>query len=341
MKPFVVIFLLLAMSIGSFAYGDQSSSLMSNLVPSGIPGPATTSFSSLIPAGLAPSGFSLGKVTVNPFIQIGYQWNGVNMAVPVNVEFDPDPASQIAHVKIGTEDVVLKDYNFWMGTLGLNAIISPTLTLFGSATGLLPRSFTQIGQLPFSVGPLAFNSNQTMTGTNFESWTLQCGLSMGIGGGYSVLLGSLWQQTTMEYDDLRMNGAPRNPTARQDFMLNNWAPYIGFQILQPGSYRAALVYSPLLTSSGAINSRTTTPVLSNLYYNLNQPGYLVSVTGEYFLPLPPPASFSLWFTGATSVIKGSSDIEFTTPTNTRSGNVSTLSINQYTLSGGVTLGLEF
>lgn len=278
---------------------------------------------------------------MNPYVQIGYQWNSVNMAVPINVEFDPDPSLEIAHVKIGTMDVVLRDYNFWMGTVGLNAILSPTLTIFGSASGLLPRSFTQIGQLPFSVGPLAFNPNLTMTGTNFECWTIQCGLSVGIGAGYSVLAGSLWQQTTMEYDDLRMNGVARNPTARQDFMLNNWAPYIGFQFLQPGNYRALVIYSPLLTSSGAINSRTTTPVLSNLSYNLNQPGYLVSVTGEYFFPIQPPASFSLWFTGATSIIRGSSDIEFTTPTISRSGNHSTLSINQYTLSGGVTLGLVF
>ncbi|MFH0959683.1 MAG: HNH endonuclease signature motif containing protein [Pseudomonadota bacterium] len=86
-------------------------------------------------------------------------------------------------------------------------------------------------------------------------------------------------------------------------LLKNWAPYIGFQFLDTGYYRAAAIYSPILTSSGAISSRTTTPVQSDLTYNLNQPGYLMSVTGEYYLLLSPPATFSLWFSGAISSTK--------------------------------------
>jgi hypothetical protein len=90
------------------------------------------------------TGFKIGKVLLNPFVQLGYQWNGVNLDVPINTEFDPLPADQNSHLVLGTMDVVLHDYNFCMGTLGLNAIMSPTLTVFGSAIGLLPRSFTLI-----------------------------------------------------------------------------------------------------------------------------------------------------------------------------------------------------
>ncbi len=111
--------------------------------------------------------------------------------------------------------------------------------------------------------------------------------------------------------------------------------------MQTGYYRATVIYSPFLTSSGAINSRTTTPVVSDLSYDLNQPGYLISATGEYFLQLPPPASFSFWFTGALSSISGSSDASLVSGPITRSGVVSTLSLNQYSLGGGVTLGLIF
>ena len=149
-----------------------------------------------------------------------------------------------------------------------------------------------------------------MTGSNFESWTIQCGVSVGIGGGYSVLAGSLWQYTTMVYEDARNAFRQLNPTLRQDFLLKNWAPYYWVPIFGRQELRAAAIYSPLLTSSGAISSRTTTPVQSDLSYNLNQPGYFLSVTGEYFLPLPPPTTFSAWFSGAISSIKGSSDVSF-------------------------------
>ena len=287
------------------------------------------------------TGFKIGKVLLNPFVQLGYQWNGVNLDVPINTEFDPLPADPNSHLVLGTMDVVLHDYNFWMGTLGLNAIMSPTLTVFGSAIGLLPRSFTQIGQLPISIGQVGFNPNITMTGTNFESWTIQCGVSVGIGAGYSVLAGSLWQYTSMAYEDARNALRQLNPTLRQDFLLKNWAPFIGFQFLQEGNYRAALIYSPLLTSSGAINIRTTSPTMSDLSYNLNQPGYLLSAVGEYFLPLPPPTTFSAWFNGSISSIKGSTDVSFVAGAVSRSGVASNLSLNQYSLSGGISAGLIF
>ena len=286
------------------------------------------------------TGFKVGKVLLNPFVQLGYQWNGVNLDVPINTEFDPLPGND-AHLVLGTQNVVLKDYNFWMGTVGLNAIISPAITVFGSASGFLPRQFTETGVLPIALNDLGVQFESTMTGSNFECWTMQCGASVGIGGGYSVLAGSLWQYTTMVYGDARSGSRQLNPTIRQDFLLKNWAPYIGFQFLETGYYRAAAIYSPILTSSGAISSRTTTPVQSDLTYNLNQPGYLLSVTGEYYLPLPPPATFSLWFSGAISSIKGSSDVSFVAGPVSRSGVKSDLVLNQYSLSGGLSAGLIF
>ncbi len=286
-------------------------------------------------------GIKIGKVLVNPYTQIGYQFNSINMGIPINVEFDPFPNIPEAHLALGTMDVTLKDFNFWTGVVGLNVTLSPTLTVFGYASGFLPHSFTEIGKLPVSLGSFDFSPQISFTGVNLECWTMQCGVSAGLGSGYSLLLGSLWQCTSMNYEDQIVNGTPNNPTARQDFLLKNWAPYIGFQYMQTGYYRAAFIYSPLLTSSGAISCRTTTPVVSDLSYNLNQPGYLLSITGEYFLPLPPPATVSFWFTGAISSIKGSTDISFSSGNISRNGVASDLSLNGYSLGGGMTLGLIF
>ena len=289
----------------------------------------------------AIQGIKIGKVLVNPYTQIGYQFNSINMGIPINVEFDPFPNIPEAHLALGTMDVALKSFNFLTGAVGLNVILSPSLTVFGSASGFLPHSFTEVGKLPISLGPLGFAPQVSFSGVNLECWTMQCGVSAGSGSGYSLLLGGLWQYTSMNFEDQNINAAPRNPTSRQDFLLKNWAPYIGLQYMQTGYYRAAFVYSPLLTSSGAINCRTTTPVISDLSYNLNQPGYLLSITGEYFLPLPPPATVSFWFTGSISSIKGSTDISFISGNISRNGVASDLSLNEYSLVGGMTLGMIF
>jgi hypothetical protein len=67
-------------------------------------------------------GIKIGKVLVNPYAQIGYQFNGVNMSIPINAEFDPFPNVPEAHLALGTMDVALKSFNFWTGSVGLNVM---------------------------------------------------------------------------------------------------------------------------------------------------------------------------------------------------------------------------
>jgi len=290
----------------------------------------------------ALKGTKVGEIMINPIVQVGYQRNGINMSIPIEAEIDPFSAIQIPHLAIGTTDVVLKDYNFWMGTLGLNAIISPKLSLFGSATGFQPHDFLEIGQTPISLGNLGFVSDLVMTGSKLEYWIIQCGASYGIGGGYSVLGGFIWGKTAMAYTNPRRGDVPlANQTISQDFLLKNWVPFVGLQFMEPDYYRIALIYSPLVTSSGALANRTSQPVVTNMTYNLNQPGNLVSFTFEYYFRIPPPSTLSIWVNGAAQSIKGSSDMEFEAPGIFISRNVSTLTLNQYSLGGGITFGLVF
>ena len=67
-------------------------------------------------------GIKIGKVLVNPYTQIGYQFNSINMGIPINVEFDPFPNESQAHLALGTIDVTLKDFNFGTGVVGLNVM---------------------------------------------------------------------------------------------------------------------------------------------------------------------------------------------------------------------------
>ncbi len=178
-------------------------------------------------------GLKSEKILLNPFVQIGYQRTAVNMNVPINADLDPFPILPLPHLKIGTTDIKLLDYNFWMGTAGLNAVISPTFTLFVSAGGFLPHEFTESGQTPISLGPIGGSPESSWTGSKLECWNIQWGVSYGIGGGNSILAGMLWGHTSTVFNDPRNQSGPlANQTLSQDFLLTNWAPFLGFQVMQ-------------------------------------------------------------------------------------------------------------
>jgi hypothetical protein len=112
--------------------------------------------------------------------------------------------------------------------------------------------------------------------------------------------------------------------------------------MQEGRYRGDLIYSPFLTSWGAMHNRTTLPVAADLDWNLNQPGYLLSFTGEYFFSSPAAqTTVSIWFNASMSSIKGSSELQFESPIFSEKRTVDTLSLNQYALGGGLSFGVTF
>lgn len=321
--------------------------LSPGLLPAGLPalpsvgeGSAGTDFLSGLPL---IQGLKTEKILLNPFAQVGYLRNAVSMNVPIDASLDPFPLLPLPHLQIGTTDIKLVDYNFWMGTVGLNAVISPTLTLFVSAGGFLPREFTEEGRTPISFGPVGGAPETMWTGSKLEFWTIQWGMAYGLGGSSSILAGMLWSHTSNVFGDPRNQSGPlRNQTLSQDFLLTNWAPFLGIQVMQEGYYRGALICSPYLTSWGAQHSRTTLPVPTDLSWNLNQPGYLLSFTGEYFFPSPAPKTTgSIWFTASMLSMKGSSELQFESPIFSQKRTVETLSLNQYTLGGGLSFGVIF
>lgn len=281
-----------------------------------------------------------GGIIVNPFVQLGYQRNGVNLDVPIQADFDPP--SPVPHVSIGNISIALKDYNFWMGFAGVNVVFSPKVTASVSATGFLPREFVQTGALPISVGQLNFLPLLSFTGSHLEYWMVQCGASYGIGKGYALLGGFIWGKSSMIYSNPRNHDVPlQNQTITQDFLLKNWVSFVGLEVSEPNLYRAALIYSPLVTSSGALVNRQTLPFPSALTYNLNQPGSLLSLTLEYTVLPKPPSTFSLWFNATTQSIKGPSDVTFEAPGVSIARTADKLVLQQYSLAGGITMGLVF
>lgn len=335
MKKILLIMLILCAFSPMILYGQTISP---TAIPTGFSLPAAGqdsdggSFLSSLPL---LKGLKTGKIVLNPSVQIGYQHLGSNISLPASaIPRGPND------LFIGTLDVTLQDFNFWTGTVGLNVVVSP-FTLFGSVGGYAPRLFAMKGNVPVtnSVGSVA--PDLTFTGTNFEYWTAQCGAAYTICGGYSILAGYAWSHTAAEFSDPRVGSVPlSNQSFRGDVSMNVGVPFIGVQMLQQGYYRAALMYSPLARSSGALSLQTSSPSVADLRYSLNQPGTFFAVNAEYYFVFKPPVILSCWFLGTLVNIRGTSDLEFTAPVLNVTRDV-TISNTQYGLAGGVTFGAAF
>ena len=314
-------------------------SVVPNLIPSGLPAMPSMSqdtdggsFFSNLPL---VNGLKVGKILLNPSLQVGYQHIGASMTLPASAV--PRGNSQLF---VGTMDVTLQDFNFWCGAAGLNVIAGP-ITLFGSIEGYSPRVFQMQGTVPISndVGYVA--PNLTFTGSNLNFWTAQCGAGYTIAGDLSVLAGYIWTHSAATYTDPRVGSVPLpNQTLKGDVSMNIGVPFFGLQILQKDYYRAAFMYSPWATSSGTLSLLTTSPEQADLSYSLNQPGNFFSVNAEYYCVFQPPLIMSCWFLGSYVNIQGSSDLEFTAPVVAASRDVN-ITNTQYGLAGGVTFGLVF
>jgi hypothetical protein len=280
-------------------------------------------------------GLAAGKILLNPSVQVGYQHIGTNINLPVSAV--PRGPNQIF---IGSMDVSLQDFNFWTGTAGLNIIVEK-LTLFGSIGGYLPRTFAMSGLVPVSSSLGAVAPNVIFTGSHLQFWAAQCGAAYTIYGDYSILAGYAWSHTAAEFTNPRVGSVPlENQSLRGDVSMNIGTPFVGIQILSKGFYRAALLYSPLARSWGALSLQTFTPDLADLRYSLNQPGTFLAFNAEYYALFKPPVTFSCWFNGTYVNIRGNSDLEFAALGLTAARDV-TITNTQYGLAGGVTFGLVF
>ena len=119
MKKRALLALLLSVIFPAIIFGQPVSP---GLIPMGLPalpsaGEGFTAANLLSGLPLI-QGLKTEKVLLNPFVQIGYQRTAVNMNVPIEAVIDPFPLLPLPHLQIGTTDVKLLDFNFWMGTAG-------------------------------------------------------------------------------------------------------------------------------------------------------------------------------------------------------------------------------
>ncbi len=290
--------------------------------------------------GLLPGGFpSLSSLTdnvkVNPYAQVGFQWVGANLDLPVQNE---QPVPLPGALEIGELDVSLKDANFWAGTVGINIIANEKYSLFGAAGGFLNRPFITSGTVPVSLDGQSNSASLEFTNTKVESWFIQTGIGLG-----PVLFGLYWDHFAFALSDPRSQAGPiANQTLRGDFLTRTFCPFIGLA-LPVSQAMLTVTYSPFAYSNTALALINSQNNQSEVRYTWKKPGDLLNAMLQYNTPLSSTISFGLWCNYSWLRMRGAAELEFENAPNppiSRTRDVTT-TMTKYLYGGGVMLGINF
>jgi hypothetical protein len=123
------------------------------------------SFASDLGAILPGMGSLTENVTVNPYVQVGFQHVGANINLPVGAEGPVAGLLQIDQI-----DLSLKDANLWTGTAGVTMKAGELLSLFAAIGGSLDRPFTVSGKIPVSLGTGGTQPTIDSTSSHLGVW---------------------------------------------------------------------------------------------------------------------------------------------------------------------------
>lgn len=284
----------------------------------------------------------VGKIALNPYAQAGYQRVGCNISFPIQIE-EVVPINN--RLQVGTMELWLQDASFWTGTVGLNAVLNPSLTIFASAGGFAPKNLGAPSVLPVRINDISLPSEMDFTGDKVEYWVMQAGASFALEGGWSVLVGYLWDHFAMEAVDPRIGSTPfPDQTLRADFLTKTSVPFVGLQLNNlEFKYRASIIYSPLAAIRCLMATRNSLGTLTELRYSFNKPGQLVAVNGEYDVQLVKSLSFNVWVAGLWMRARGTGNLEYqsTLPRINLERSESDASVAKYSVGGGLGFGLIF
>lgn len=291
-------------------------------------------FGQSLPFERFPALSSLAEnVKVNPYVQVGFQWIGSNLNLPVQNEALP-----VLPVNIGDLDITLKDANFWAGTAGITVVASEKYSIFAAAGGLLNRSFITSGTVPASVDGTGASATLEFTNTEVESWFVQTGIGLG-----PVLLGVYWDHFAFALGDPRgPNGPIANQTLRGDILTKTFCPFIGLGLPADGAM-LTVIYSPLAYSNTALSLINSQNNLSELRYTWNKPGVLLNAMLQYSTPVSSSTSFGVWCNYGCMRMRQDAQLEFQNTPNpliSRTREV-TATMTKYVIGGGAMLGVNF
>ncbi|AFM25190.1 hypothetical protein [Desulfomonile tiedjei] len=273
------------------------------------------------------------NVKVNPYAQVGFQWVGSNLNLPVQNE--PLP---VLPLNIGSLDISLKDANFWTGIAGITIIANDKYSLFGTAGGFLNRPFITSGTVPVSLDLISTSATLEFDNTNVESWFIQTGIGLG-----PVLFGLYWDHFAFVLGEPRnQNGPIANQTLRGDILTRTFAPFIGLTLPVSGAM-LTVTYSPFAYSNTALALMNSQNNLSELRYTWKKPGDLLNASLQYNTPIASTYQFGIWCNYSWMRLRRNAELEFQNtpaPAISRTRDV-TATMTKYILGGGVNVGINF
>jgi len=343
MRFLLVIALIVSACLPSQLYADGTPSLppLSTLPSSdGAVEKAGGPLSFLPSSGLP--GLKLGNVVLNPYSQAGWTRVGCNITFPIQVREVIPVDNQL---EIGTMELLLQDASFWTGALGLNAVLNPSITLFASAGGFVPRPVGVPAILPIRINSVTLPTQLDFTGLQVQYWCMQAGGAFALRGGWSVLAGYFWDQFGMVAEDPRIGPVPlTNQTIRADTLTKTWVPFIGLQFNETQlKYRFSVLYSPFAQCQIVMAIRNSQAGVSQLEYTFNKPGQFLVFNGEYDWSLSKTTYVSVWATGLWLRARGEGEMTFESPSRSifAQKEESNASISKYSIAGGLGIGVAF
>ena len=294
--------------------------------------PASLFGQSLLPGEFSSLSTLTENVKVNPYAQVGFQWAGSNLTLPV--ENQPLPATPL---NIGDLDISLRDANFWAGIAGITILAYEKYSLFAAAGGFLNRPFITSGTVPASLNGVDTSANLQFTNTNVESWFIQTGIGLG-----PILLGLYWDHFAFALGDPRNQAGPiANQTLRGDILTRTFCPFVGLALPAAGAM-LTVTYSPLAYSNTALSLTSSQNSLAELRYTWKKPGDLLNAMLQYNTPVSSSVSFGLWGNYSWLRMRQTAELDFqnSTPPLARSKDV-TATMTKYVVGGGVALGINF
>jgi hypothetical protein len=292
----------------------------------------------LLAQGLLTGGYSLSSLTenvkVNPYAQVGFQWVGSNLNLPVR-----NQPLQDLPLYVGDLDISLKDANFWTGIAGVNVVANEKYSFFAAAGGLLNRSFVTAGIVPVTIDTISTSPTLEFTNTGMESWFIQTGI-----GVKRLLLGLYWSHFSFALGEPRNVSGPNQPnqTLRGDILTTIFCPFFGLAF-PAGGATLTVTYSPLAYSTTALSITSSQGNLAQLRYTWKQPGQLLNAMFQYNTPFSSSIAVGFWGNYSWMRMRNDAELEFEstpTPLISRTRDV-TATVTQFIVGGGVTLGMSF
>jgi len=292
--------------------------------------------------GLGSCDFGGLKLTADA--RAGYQWIGLNFNLPTSSPFGVGDG-------FAPIDIQLRDAHVWVGSVGLDAQLTPRLTLFVQGEA---NAKTKAGVVASDDPFLHLNGRgrYRWDASGLEWWALEAGATYRVFDDGVIFAGLRRDYLSFGLTDPRDQfGDPINfaisfpgllltGTNIADFQLNFWAPYLGLRILGT-NYRASLVWSPFVNAavkipdSFAFNLALPSVPLSlgldlEWRYSMFQTGTLLEGELEYDVRLGSNLLINAWGKGSWLRIRGSGNLE-----KTRDLNLSVLSVSiSDSLQGG-------